>query len=84
MAHWKKAVLAPDASLGEAIKNLDESALQIALVVDSAGKLLGTITDGDVRRAILRSETLDAPVGNVMKANPITAGPDIDRKTVMR
>ena len=52
MAHWKKAVLDPSATLGEAIRNLDESALQIALVVDPDGRLLGTITDGDVRRAI--------------------------------
>jgi len=49
MVHWKKAVLELEATLGEAIKSLDESALQIALVVDGDGKLQGTITDGDVR-----------------------------------
>ncbi len=84
MADWKKAVLDPSATLGDAIRNLDESALQIALVVAGDGKLLGTITDGDVRRAILRGETLEAPVDRVMKANPITAGPEIDRRTVMK
>jgi len=84
MALWEKAVLAPSSTLGEAIRNLDASTLQISLVVDEKGTLLGTITDGDVRRAILRSETLETPVTNVMKANPITAGPDIDRKTVMK
>lgn len=84
MADWKKAVLDASATLGAAIKNLDESTLQIALVLDETGKLLGTITDGDVRRAILRGETLDAPVDRVMKVNPITAGPEIDRRTVMK
>ena len=84
MAHWKKTLLAPTATLGEAIRNLDESTLQIALVVNDEGVLLGTITDGDVRRAILRSETLETPVTDVMKANPITAGPEIDRKTVVK
>lgn len=84
MADWKKAVLDASATLGMAIKNLDESTLQIALVLDETGKLLGTITDGDVRRAILRGETLDAPVDRVMKVNPITAGPEIDRRTVMK
>jgi len=84
MADWKKTIVMPTAKLGEAIRNLDESTLQIVLVVDDAGVLLGTITDGDVRRAILRGETLEAPVADVMKANPITAGPEIDRKTVLR
>lgn len=84
MADWTKATLDLSATLGDAIRNLDESALQIALVVDGHGVLKGTITDGDVRRAILRGETLEAPVVDVMKANPITAGPEIDRKTVMR
>jgi len=84
MADWKKTIITLNAKLGEAIRNLDESTLQIVLVVDNEGLLLGTITDGDVRRAILRGENLEAPVADVMKANPITAGPEIDRKTVLR
>lgn len=84
MTNWKEAVLPESATLGDAIRNLDQSTLQIALVVDDTNALLGTVTDGDVRRAILRSETLEAPVTGVMKANPITAGPEIDRKTVLK
>jgi nucleotide sugar dehydrogenase len=43
----------------------------IALVVDAAGKLLGTITDGDVRRAILRNKTIDVAAADAMNARPI-------------
>jgi dTDP-glucose pyrophosphorylase len=46
---------------------------QIALVVGEDRRLLGTITDGDVRRAILRSVPLDAPAGDVMQTS-FTAG----------
>lgn len=44
----------------------------IALVVDRAGMLVGTVTDGDVRRAVLRAGTLELTAGDAMSANPIT------------
>jgi dTDP-glucose pyrophosphorylase/predicted transcriptional regulator len=56
----------PDATLREVIKIIDRGAAQIALVADAEKKLFGVITDGDVRRAILRGESLDIPVERVM------------------
>ena len=44
----------------------------ILLVVDNAGKLLGTITDGDIRRHILKSQNLEGMAADIMNANPIT------------
>jgi len=41
------------------------------LVCDEAGRLLGTITDGDVRRALLAGATIDAPASACMKRNPV-------------
>ena len=43
----------------------------IALVVDGAGSLIGTVTDGDVRRALLRTGDLRTPASELMNANPI-------------
>ena len=84
MADWKKAALPTSANLRDAIRSLDESALQIVLVVDEQESLKGTITDGDIRRALLRGEGMDAPVTKAMKENPITAGPEIDQATLLR
>jgi len=42
------------------------------LVVDADRRLLGTITDGDMRRALLREGSLDAPAGGAMMQDPIT------------
>jgi len=55
-----------DASLRDVIKIVDRGAAQIALVTDIEGKLLGVITDGDIRRAILRSESLESPAERIM------------------
>lgn len=52
--------------LHSGLEVLDREGLQILLVVDDLGKLLGTITDGDVRRHILKGHELDVPVSYLM------------------
>ncbi len=66
MNRWKDVLISPTTSILEAIKIIDATALQIALVVDENQRLLGTLTDGDVRRAILKSISLTDPVQSVM------------------
>lgn len=78
MSDWRKTLIGPTATLRDAIAGLDASALQIAMVVDGAGRLLGTVTDGDVRRAILRGAALESSVEGVMNASPIVARPGED------
>ena len=56
---WRDALLKVDATLQQSIKSLDESCLQIALVVGVDGRLVGTLTDGDVRRGLLRGLDLN-------------------------
>lgn len=73
MKPWRNALANKDASLEQAIEVLDKAALRIALIVDSEGKLQGTLTDGDLRRALLKHRPLDTPVREVMNPNPKTA-----------
>ena len=51
---WRKTLLAANSTLRQAISCLDASALQIALVVTPDNVFLGTLTDGDIRRGLLR------------------------------
>ena len=51
-----------NASVLEALRVIENGSAQIALVVDDKKCLLGTLTDGDIRRGLLRGETLEAPV----------------------
>lgn len=69
-----------DVSIRDAISCIDGSGCGIALVVDSEHRLIGTITDGDVRRAILARLDLSSPVGAILAqkvnsqyARPVTA-----------
>jgi len=70
---WKKASVSLKASLRDAAKNLTESSLRIVLVLDDSGKLLGTVSDGDIRRGLLRGLTLDSDVNEILRKNPLVA-----------
>lgn len=59
--------LSPDTPVIEAMRVIDRGAAQIALVVDDEMRLLGTLTDGDIRRGLLNGVALDAPVDRLMK-----------------
>jgi dTDP-glucose pyrophosphorylase len=83
MTQWQSTLLHHSASIAEAIRIIDESSKQICLVTDPGGRLLGTVTDGDIRRAILRSHTLDLPVDRIMNRSPITGRPDDDRAALL-
>lgn len=83
MKDWKDTVVAPAVSVREAIASIDASGLQIAMVADEDQRLLGTVTDGDVRRAILRGVSLDDAVTEVMNENPTTARESDDRDMLL-
>lgn len=59
-------IVPPSASLRRAMQAIDDGRLGIALVVDAERRLRGTVTDGDLRRAVLRGIDLDSPVDAVM------------------
>lgn len=67
---WRNVLITPSTPIVKAIETIDRSGLQIALVVNENGQLLGTVTDGDVRRAILKHMSLDEAVTMVMNPAP--------------
>lgn len=72
MKNWQTCVIRPDVSLIEAMRVIDKSSLQTALVVDEENHLLGIITDGDVRRAILKGLPFSVQAAEIMNPKPLT------------
>ena len=56
-------------SIRDAVRVIDSGARQVALVVNDSGQLIGLVTDGDVRRGLLKGLSLDDAVGTVMQSN---------------
>lgn len=80
MVDWKNLLIGPEASIEAAIQTIDQGRARIALVVDADGKLLGTVTDGDVRRAIIGHKALTESIAGVMNSQPRTVTHPLDRK----
>lgn len=66
MKDWKNTIISPDTPILEAMRIIDTSAMQISLVVDAEHRLVGVVTDGDIRRGILKGIPLDQPVHLIM------------------
>lgn len=81
---WKKILLRPDQPIRDALEVIDRESLRIALVVSDDLHLLGVVTDGDVRRGLLRNHTLFSPVKDVMNCSPFTAKIGSPRKDLVK
>ena len=66
-----KYFISPRSSIRDAIEVIDNGAAQVALVVDSNNKLLGLVTDGDIRRGIINNLSLDGEVSLIMTKSPL-------------
>jgi UDP-2-acetamido-4-(D-alanylamino)-2,4,6-trideoxy-alpha-D-mannopyranose hydrolase len=73
LKNWTKILLKPSDTLETTIQVLHAGGKRIALVVDEDKKLLGTVTDGDIRRALIKHVTMDCSVTEVMNSSPSTA-----------
>lgn len=82
--NWRSCLLPCGASIGEAVACLDRSGLQIALLVTAQDQLVGTITDGDIRRGLLRGLPLDAPAEEVAQTAPLVVPPSLDTSAVLQ
>ena len=81
---WREALIQLGSTLQQAIFNLEKSGLQIALVISEDDKLIGTLTDGDIRRAFLRGMKLDNKIDEIIHRDPFVVPPEIDRDLILQ
>lgn len=80
--NWKKCILTPRDSLRTAIDNLIASSKRIVLVVSDDGNFAGTISDGDIRRGLLKGIGLESHLSEIVQTSAIVAPPEMSRETV--
>ena len=81
---WRQAILPANATIEQAIRNLNEATIKIILVANDAGLLEGTISDGDIRRGLLKGLDLHSPITTVIHRTPLVVPPQLGRELVMR
>jgi dTDP-glucose pyrophosphorylase len=82
-SRWRRALISPEATLAETIENLNTVAIKLALCVDAEGRLIGAVTDGDLRRGLLRGLTMQDPVREIANPNPLVVPEGADRDMVL-
>lgn len=81
---WRQSVLPATATIEQAVRNLDLTATKIVMVLDDRGALEGTISDGDIRRGLLRGLGLDSPVTSVIHRSPLVVTPELGRGQIIQ
>ena len=71
MEKLKKSIISPDLNIKQALKHMDDAAEKTLFMVDAQNGLLGSVTDGDIRRWILKGGSLTESVTLVMNKAPI-------------
>jgi len=81
---WRQAILPESSTIGRAILNLDQVAIKIVLIVDKTNKLIGTVSDGDIRRGLLKGLDLNSVIASIIHLNAIVVPPEMSRDLVMQ
>jgi len=80
---WKSTLLSVKSNLRQAADVLTNSSMRIVLIIDEDERLQGTITDGDIRRALIKGKALESTVKDVMERNPVTVILGQDKQSIV-
>lgn len=73
MKNVENIKLKHNSTIKEALEIIDKGSMQIALIVDENDKLLGTLTDGDIRRGLLKGLDLNSSIESIIFRTPTIA-----------
>ncbi len=82
--NWSQAILSANVTIGQVIRNLNETTIKIVMATNEEGMLEGTISDGDIRRALLQGLDLNSPITSVIHRNALVVPPELGRELVMQ
>jgi dTDP-glucose pyrophosphorylase len=80
---WERVLIGPASPLRDALEKIDKAGTRMVLVVDETRRLLGSLSDGDIRRGLLRGLTLSDPVASAMHVGPTTADAGEGRHAIL-
>lgn len=81
---WRETLLHEDASFQDVIGSLERSGMQIVVIVDADERLIGTVTDGDIRRGLLKGLQLGDAIAAVVHREPLVVPPTLDQTLVLQ
>ena len=81
---YKKILVKPSLSLKVALRQMDQSGLQVLIVVDEEDRILGIVTDGNIRRAIIKGLDFKTHIQDIMTKSPIAISYKSNKEEALR
>jgi dTDP-glucose pyrophosphorylase len=82
--NWRRALVPLESNIEQAVRVLNEVGYKIVIVTDPTGILLGTVSDGDIRRGLLRGLDLSSPLDGVIHREVLVAPPELGRDLIIK
>jgi len=83
-ANYERVLVEGQLPIIEAVKLMNKHAMQVLLVTDDKRKLIGVVTDGDIRRAILNKIDFNKSIDAIMTRDPVTLSNPPDKQAAIR
>ncbi|MDB3895032.1 nucleotidyltransferase family protein [Candidatus Pelagibacter sp.] len=84
MKDIKKIKITKDATIKKALKIISDGAIRIAIVVDKKGRLIGTLTDGDIRRGFLRGLDINSSIDSIVFKKPFVVKKNDNKENLLK
>ncbi len=84
MTNIEKIKLSPNATIKQALKTISKGAIKIAIVVDKKNKLLGTLTDGDIRRGFLKGLNINSSIKSIIFKKPTVVRNNYSKEKLLK
>lgn len=81
---WALTILQVGSSIRQAVQVLNETSLKIVLVIDANEALVGTISDGDIRRGLLKGLELTSTIDSIVHRDALVVPPELNREVVLQ
>ena len=81
---WAQSILPFGSSIRQAVQVLNETSLKIVLVVDANEVLVGTVSDGDIRRGLLKGLELTSTIDTIVHGDALVVPPELNREVVLQ
>ena len=83
MKNYKNILLNPSSTIKEALKVIDSGKMKLAVIIDENEILIGTVSDGDIRRALLNNFSLDDMIDDIIFKTPIVCKIDDTKEKIL-
>lgn len=79
---WRETLLSETSTIENAVQVLNKTAMKIVLITNKVGVLVGTVSDGDIRRGLISGGTLNSPLDNIVNRDPLVVSTSFNKQDV--